>query len=142
MATVLLDANVVVGARLQRDQYHEPAADIVRAMDAGDLPRGRTTAYNLPEILTPIEKLGGDVPARETVEFLTESRGIAIEQISRDDFTRGLAIYRREDGVEVVDCLMVAYMQRVGLEYVYSFDDDFDRFEDLTRLETADNPFG
>lgn len=41
----------------------------------------------------------------------------------------------------MVDCITVAYMQRLGLEYIYSFDDDFDRFEDVTRLETADNPF-
>lgn len=32
-------------------------------------------------------------------------------------------------------------MQRVGLEYIYSFDDDLDRFETLTRLSTPDNPY-
>lgn len=36
---------------------------------------------------------------------------------------------------------MVAYMQRTDLEYVYSFDDDFDWFEEITRLATADDPF-
>jgi hypothetical protein len=32
-------------------------------------------------------------------------------------------------------------MRRVGIEYIYSFDDDFDRFDDVTRLTTPDNPF-
>lgn len=141
MPDVLLDSNVVVGARLERDQWHDPGKAIVGAMDAGDLPRGRVTDYNLPEVLNPIEKHGGDAAARDTLEFITESRGVELQPTTRDDLTRGLAIYRREDDIEVVDCIMVAYMQRVGLEYVYSFDDDFDRFEEITRLDAAENPF-
>lgn len=141
MPDALLDSNVVVGARLKRDQWHDPGTAIVGAMDAGELPRGRITNYNLPEILTPIESHAGDQPARDTLEFITESRGVELQPATRDDLTRGLAIYRREAGVEVVDCIMVAHMQRVGLEYVYSFDDDFDRFEEITRLDAAENPF-
>jgi hypothetical protein len=33
------------------------------------------------------------------------------------------------------------YMQREGIEYLYSFDDDFDALGGITRLETPDNPF-
>jgi len=33
-------------------------------------------------------------------------------------------------------------MQREEIEYLYSFnDDDFGTLDDITRLETADNPF-
>ena len=32
-------------------------------------------------------------------------------------------------------------MQRESIEYLYSFDDDFEVIEDITRLKTADNPF-
>lgn len=141
MPDAVVDSNVVVGARLKRDQWHERGKAIVGAIDAGELPQGRVTGYCLPEILVPIQKRGGDAPALATLEFLTESRGFELEHTAREDFTRGLAIYRREDAIEVVDCITVAYMQRLGLEYIYSFDDDFDRFEDVTRLETADNPF-
>lgn len=34
-----------------------------------------------------------------------------------------------------------AYMLSEGLEYIYSFDDDFDAIEGITRLDTAVNPF-
>ena len=141
MPDAVVDSNVVLGARLQRDQWHERGAAIVGAMDAGDLPRGRVMTYGVVEILTPIEKRAGDEPARATLEFLTESRGFEIEHTTRDDFVRGSAIYRREADIEVVDCITVACMQRLGLEYIYSFDDDFDRFDDITRLSTADDPF-
>ena len=32
-------------------------------------------------------------------------------------------------------------MQREGIEYRYSFDDDFDAVEGVIRLETPENPF-
>jgi predicted nucleic acid-binding protein len=32
-------------------------------------------------------------------------------------------------------------MERVHIEYLYSFDGDFDLIDSITRLETADNPF-
>ena len=30
-------------------------------------------------------------------------------------------------------------MEREGIEYLYSFDDDFDALDGVTRLDTADN---
>ncbi|ERH02362.1 MAG: hypothetical protein J07HN6_00394 [Halonotius sp. J07HN6] len=32
-------------------------------------------------------------------------------------------------------------MHRTDIEYIYSFDDDFDAVSDITRLATATNPF-
>jgi predicted nucleic acid-binding protein len=32
-------------------------------------------------------------------------------------------------------------MERTGIEYLYSFDDDFEGIEGISRLETAENPF-
>lgn len=141
MAAAAVDSNVIVGARLRRDQWHRDGTAIVRAIDAGDLPRGQVNYFGLAEVLTTIEKRAGDHPAVETLEFLTESRGFDLIHTTHADINRGLAIYRRERDIEAVDCFTVAHMQRVGLEYVYSFDDDFDRFGGITRLDSADNPF-
>lgn len=141
MATVAVDSNVIVGARLRRDQWHRPGTEIVRGVDAGDLPAGHLNHFGLAEVLTTIEKRGGDQPAIDTLDFLTESRGFELVHVSTEDINRGLAIYRREDDIEAVDCFTVAYMQRVGLDYIYSFDDDFDRFEAITRLDTAADPY-
>ena len=109
-------------------------------MDEGILPRGHVTNYTLPEVLNPILKRAGYEYAVETLDFLTESRGFRIRHLTRDDFTRGTAVFNRESGVEITDSILVAYMERVGIEYIYSFDDDFDRFDNVTRLTTADNP--
>lgn len=140
MAKALLDSNVVVGARMASDQHHDRGDAIVEAVDAGDLPACRLLQWNVPEITTPIERWAGDAPATETLEFLLESRGIEISDTTSDDFRTGCELYLREAAVELVDCIMVAYMRRVGIDYCYSFDDDFDRFDDVTRLSTPDHP--
>lgn len=141
MAEAVVDSNVVYAFRMQRDQYHERARDIVVAMDRGDLPRGRVTNYALPEILNPIGKRADHERAVETLEFLAESGGFRIRHLAQDDLTRGRALFRREEGIELPDAITVAHMRRTDTGYVYSFDDDFDRFDGITRLNAATNPF-
>lgn len=141
MPEALLDANVVFAFRSARDQYHEPAREIVQAMDRGELPRGLVTNYTLPEILNPITKRASGDTAVDTLDVLLESAGLRIRHLAQEDFSRGQAVFRRHDDVEITDAILVAYMRRTGTDVIYSFDDDFDRFEDLTRLTSAVNPF-
>jgi len=141
MAEALVDSNVLFAFRSSRDQYHEEASEIVEAMDAGDLPRGQVTNYTLPEVVNPLLKAAGHDAAVETVEFLTGSRGFRIRHLAQDDFDRGRALFRRREGIEITDAILIAYMRRTDTECVYSFDDDFDRFDGVVRLQTAENPF-
>jgi len=141
MQAALVDSNVLFGFRSSRDQYHEQASEIVEAMDCGDLPRGQVTNYTLPEVVNPLSKAAGHDAAVATVEFLTGSRGFRIQHLAREDFERGRALFQRRGGVEITDAILVAYMRRTDTEYIYSFDDDFDRFDEITRLHTAENPF-
>jgi len=141
MADAIVDSNVIFAFRSARDQYHDQAATIVEAMDAGSLPRGVVTNYTLPEILNPLSKRAGHDRAVETLTFLEESRGFRIRHLAREDLARGQTAFRRHEGVEITDAVLVAHMRRTETEFVYSFDDDFDRFDDITRLATAENPY-
>jgi predicted nucleic acid-binding protein len=141
MPEALVDADVVFAFRSARDQYHEPSTEIVEAMDRGDLPRGLVTNYTLPEILNPIAKLAGGDAAVETLDFLLESAGLRLRHLAQEDFSRGQAVFRRHDDLEITDAILVAYMRRTETDVIYSFDDDFDRFEDVTRLTVAVDPF-
>lgn len=141
MQAAVVDSNVLFAARMKRDQYHDRARPIVAAIDDGDLPRGIVTNYGLPEILNPIQKKAGDAHAKATFEFLTESRGFRIRHLAAEDFSRGKALYRRTEGIQITDTITVAYMERQELDYIYSFDDDFDEFESVTRLNADRNPY-
>ncbi|WP_129113409.1 PIN domain-containing protein, partial [Halegenticoccus tardaugens] len=57
------------------------------------------------------------------------------------DFTNAVSLFQTYEGLSLGDATIAAYMQREGIESLYSFDDDFDVIEDITRLATPDNPF-
>jgi len=57
------------------------------------------------------------------------------------DFNAAQSAFRRYDEPSFVDATIVAYLNRDGVEYLYSFDDDFDVVDGISRLGTAENPF-
>ncbi|MGN8213993.1 PIN domain-containing protein [Halococcus salifodinae] len=48
------------------------------------------------------------------------------------------ALFRTRERLSFVDVLIVAAARTAGIEYVYSFDDDFDG---VTRLDMPANPY-
>lgn len=137
----LLDTNVLFASASARDSYHTPAVEIVRGIDHGHLPNGIVTNYVVAETLNLTrEKLGSDV-ANELLDRLIEGTHFEIVTAPQADFTAAQAIFRRYPKLSFVDATIVAYMQRTEIEYLYSFDDDFDAVTDLSRLNTPENPF-
>ena len=142
MATALVDSSVLIAATSARDYYHDEAAAIVHAIDGGDLPTGHVTNDALTETLNFVhERMGHDV-AIELLDRLVESAGFELVHTPQDDFDAGRTHFRRYGGLAFGDATMVAYMDRVGLEYIYSFDTDFDAVDAVTRLDTPTDPFG
>lgn len=140
MPAAVVDANVLFAFRSARDQYNDRATAIVEGIDGGSLPRGLVTNYTIPEVLNPIAKRAGHEHAVDTLNFLDNSEGFEFQHLTAADLERGRQLFRSAEGVEITDAIIVAFMQRIGCEYIYSFDDDFDRF-DVTRLTVAENPF-
>jgi predicted nucleic acid-binding protein len=141
MATAVVDSNVILAHRLERDQHHEQGKAIVDAIDAGGLPTGQLTEVQVTEVLNPIQRLAGHDRAVETLTLLETAPGIEMETLVAADETRARELFRRHASPEFSDALIGAYMERTEVEYIYSFDDDFDEFEHVTRLNTATNPF-
>jgi len=75
------------------------------------------------------------------LDRLIEGAHFEIVHAPKADFNAAQALFRRYGELSFVDSTIAAYMDREDIEYLYSFDDDFDAVTDLTRLETADNPF-
>lgn len=57
-----------------------------------------------------------------------------IKCANRSILTQALSIYAREN-IDFSDCLTIAHMQQSSLTELYSYDQDFDRFEMIHRLE-------
>lgn len=141
MAVALVDTAVLIGMADADDQHHEVATEIVRGMDHGELPTGRVTDYVVLETLNWIHNCRHHETARGLYSRLNESAGFEIHHAAQKDFTRAVELFETYDGLSFGDASIAAYMQREGIDYLYSFDDDFDAVEGVTRLETPDNPF-
>ncbi|MBX0305488.1 type II toxin-antitoxin system VapC family toxin [Haloarcula salinisoli] len=141
MAAVVVDANVLIAARLSRDQNHERGVAISEAIDQGQLPTAYVLSDVLEEVINYLQARGGHDVATETLDALIESSGFSLKQTPKSDFDAGRSVFRQYESLSLTDAVIVAAMQRENIEYLYSFDDGFDGVPEITRLSTPDNPF-
>ena len=142
MAVAVLDSNILIDYKdTSADSRHERAEDIVYAIDSGDLPTARVTNYVLLESLNWIHERQRHDIAVDLRNRLSKSAGFELVHPAQKDFHRAVELFEVYEDLAFGDATIVAYMEREGIEYLYSFDDDFDAIESLTRLETPNNPF-
>lgn len=141
MAVALVDTNVLFAGGSARDEYHDRGRAIIRGVDHGELPECRITNYVIAEILNLTrERLGTEISI-QILDRLIEGSHFNIDHSPKADFNAAQAIFRRYTELSFVDATIAAYMEREGIEYLYSFDDDFEVVDWITRLETPDNPY-
>ena len=141
MAVALVDTNVLFAAASARDTYHDHASDIIRGIDHGELPAAIVTNYVVAETLNLATTKLSPEAATDLLNRLVAGSHFNITQTAQTDFNAAQPIFRQYDQLSFVDSILVAYMQRADIEYLYSFDDDFDAIDDVTRLASATNPF-
>lgn len=141
MPRAVVDANVIIAARLAGDTDHERGLSLTSAIDQGRLPRGVVLNDVLAEVYNYLHARADHEVARETLDALVESSGYEIVFTAKTDFDTARSVARQYDRLSLTDAVIVAYMQREALEYLYSFDDGFDGVEGITRLVTPENPY-
>ena len=141
MPRVVVDANVLIAARLVRDQNHEQGYAISQAIDQGTLPTAYLLSDVVEEVINYLQAKSGHVAATETLDALIESSGFEVVYTPKSDFDAGRSLFRRYDSLSLTDAIITAAMQREGIEYIYSFDGGFDSVSSVNRLTAADNPF-
>lgn len=142
MAVTALDSNVLIDYKdTSADSRHERARAIVHAIDGGELPTARVTNYVLLEALNWIHERQRHDIAVDLRSRLSRSAGFELVHSARKDFHRAVELFETYEGLAFGDATIAAYMEREGIEYLYTFDDDFDVIEGITRLETPDDPF-
>lgn len=141
MAAALVDSNVLIAARVTSDRRHDDGDAIATGIDAGSLPTGIVTDDVLTEVLNYLHTRVGNETAVETLDALQESTEFELVRTTKTDFDAGRSLFRRYQGLSLTDAIVAAYMDRLGVEFCYSFDDDFDAVDGITRLDVATNPF-
>lgn len=142
MAVAMLDTNVLFASASARDEYHERARSIVAGIDHAELPEAIVTDYVLAETLNLTrERLGPD-RANGMLDRLVRGAHFEVTHTPRADFRTAQALLRRYPLLSFVDATIAAYMHRTDVAYLYSFDGGFDGVDELSRLETPDDPYG
>jgi len=142
MTVVVLDSNILIDYKdTSADSRHERAEQIIYAIDRGDLPTARITEYVLLESLNWIHERQRHDIAVDLRNRLSSSAGFELVHSAQKDFHRAVELFETHEGLAFGDATIAAYMEREGIEYLYSFDDDFDALEDITRLDTPEHPF-
>lgn len=141
MAVAVVDTGILIAMADTDDKYHDVALQIASAMDHGDLPTGRVTNYVVLETLNWIHSRQRHETAVELYDRLSASAGFEILHAAQKDFGRARELFETYDSLSFGDATIVAYMERVDITYLYSFDDYFDAVQTLSRLDTPTNPF-
>ncbi|WP_050048202.1 type II toxin-antitoxin system VapC family toxin [Halanaeroarchaeum sulfurireducens] len=141
MGVALLDTNVVFASASARDEYHDPASEIVHGIDHGDLPDAIVTDYVIAETLNLTRERLSPRAANQLLDRLIEGAHFEIVHTPKADFNAAQPIFRQHPALSFVDSTIVAFMGREEIVYLYSFDGDFDGIETLSRLDSAANPF-
>lgn len=141
MARVVVDANVLIAARLQRDSDHERGHRLATAFDQGRLPPAVVLSDVLQEVCNYLRETAGHEVAVETLDAIIESRGFELAVTTQADLDAGRSLFRRYEPLSLTDSVIAAFCDRADIEYLYSFDGGFDAVSGLTRLATPDDPF-
>lgn len=141
MPRALIDTTVLFAAAYQRDSSHDAALPVLRGIDDGSLPEAVVLDYVLAETLNGLTTHAGHDAAADLLDRLEENARFHIDGLSADALATGKALFRQYVSLSFVDACLIAYMQAERLDYLYAFDDDFDAVEDISRLDTATNPY-
>ncbi|WP_248897840.1 PIN domain-containing protein [Haloplanus halobius] len=141
MPRALVDTTGLFAAAYRPDSSHDAALPVLRGIDDGSLPEAVVLDYVLAETLNGLVTHASHDAAVDLLDRIEENARFHIDSLSADARTAGKALFRRHEPLSFVDACVIAYMQTEGLGYLYAFDDDFDIIEDVSRLDTATDPY-
>jgi len=141
MPRVLLDTSVLFAAAYRRDSAHDDALPIVQGIDSTALPEAVVLDYVLAETMNGLTTHAGHDAATDFLDRIEENARFHIDSLTADEFATAKALFRQYKRFSLVDACIVAFMRANGRQYLYAFDDGFDAAEDISRLDTANNPY-
>lgn len=134
----VLDSVVLIGAFYRSDQWHRPAAAILRKVDEGALGECVLTDFILAETLNFMRARAGPEAGTSCLEGIESSESIRVERVTDGQFRAAKDVYfRRFPRLSFVDSLTVAFMKDRSVERLYSFDAGFDSVPGIRRLPSA-----
>lgn len=141
MQLALVDTSVLFGAAYRRDERHSEGLAILKGIDGGALPEGVILEHVLAETLNGLSTHAGHEASVDFLERIETNERFHVESITADAFATAKELFKRHAEYSLVDACLVAYARTGDVEYCYAFDDDFDRAEDVARIDAPVDPY-
>ncbi len=126
---IFVDSSFFIALANSRDRWHGRAEEIARGLPEGKL----VTELVIAESVTSIGALGGGKAGTEVYEAITENCEVVFvgERLLMDS----MEVYLKCDGtLSVADAASVAIMCERGIKEIVSFDADFDKVKEISRI--------
>jgi len=141
MARAVVDTSVILSRKADDDPHHETAREIMGGIDGRALPTAELTEIILTEVLNWIHRRAGPRDATDMLDRLVEGAHFDLVHSPKQVFGGAMRLIRQYENLSFGDAMIVGYMKHRNIEHLYSFDDDFDSVDGITRLNAAENPF-
>lgn len=141
MTRALLDATVIIAAVDDDDQDHGTGLEILQSVDQGELPKGVIVSDALQESLNFIHERKGHAAAVDVLDRFVRGAHFEIPYNPKKNYGEARSLFRSDGELNFGDALQATYMQSESIEYIYSFDDDYDGIDGIERLNAAINPY-
>ena len=142
MVRALLDTSVLFAAAYARDRMHNDALPILKGVNNGTLPEGIVLDYVLVETLNGLVGKASQATAEDFLDRVEVNQQFHVARLSREELSTAKSVFRRWSELSLADAALVSYARSRGLNYLYTFDDDFDGPPGISRLTSPVNPYG
>ena len=129
-----IDSGVWIAAFNKRDVNHEKAKLIINNVSEGKLSKIVISDYIYDEVLTYLRKKIGSNASNEIAQIMLESPHISIQYIDNTSFNASYHIFRLYEQLSFTDASTVVLIRNQGIQYLLSFDTDFDGIKGIIRL--------
>lgn len=132
MISKYLDSTVFLYALLEQGPRSRRAADILRAVAAGE-QEAATASLTVDEVLYKLLRKGLRETALETMSALLSMADLRLLPIGREEVRLSLDLLGRYDHLHPRDAIHAAAAKAAGIQTVVSDDVDFDEIDGIRR---------
>ncbi len=133
-----IDTTVLVGGGDRKDQLHEEATALLRAIPGGQHGVGIVSDLVLAETATLLGRRRGPKEAAAFVRGFRESPSIRCVFLDGPLFDKTIGVFvRHGDRLSFTDASTVAIMESLGCRILFSHDSGFDGIPHVTRKTRA-----
>lgn len=136
---IFLDTNIIL-RYITRDnpQQGQKARNILKEVANNKLTVNTSEGVIIEIVQVLSSKVLYNLPREEIKKHLQNILSLKKLKLSNKSvFFKALDLYVTYPRMDFVDCLNVAHMKRLKINKILSFDRDFDKIEDIDRIESS-----